>query len=502
MLTVLVFAPAAVALVLLALPRTTPDAVHRTAWTVTSALLLAFTAALWAAHGTGDGYAYETRVRWMPSAGVGYHVGVDGLSLPLTMLTCVLFLACALYSWRERRRVRAHAALFLLLQTTCLGVFVSLDLILFFVFFDLSIVAMYFVIAGWGRDQAARAALTFFLYTFLGSLALLLGFIGLYLAASPHTFDMTDLTRADPLAGRPVAAGLVLLALAIGLAVKTPTVPFHTWLPLAHTQAPAAGSAILAGVLLKMGTYGFLRIAMPMVPEAWRRYALVAVVVGVVSVLYGALVALAQTDLKRMIAYTSITHMGYIVLALGAAASTTAPGDEDARTLAVSGAVTQMVSHGLLTGALFLLAGALHERGRTYELAAYSGVAARAPVLAAAAAVAFFASLGLPGFSGFVAEFQIFTGSLGPRPVATCLSVLGILLTAALLLRAYQQVFLGPLRLPPAPGSPRAFPDLRRREAAAVLPLLALATLLGLAPRPLLDTVEPASGLVLEWLAR
>ncbi|MGN0118615.1 MAG: proton-conducting transporter membrane subunit, partial [Streptomyces albidoflavus] len=186
----------------------------------------------------------------------------------------------------------------------------------------------------------------------------------------------------------------------------------------------------------------------------------------------------------------------------GAAASTTAPGDEDARTLAVSGAVTQMVSHGLLTGALFLLAGALHERGRTYDLAAYSGVAARAPVLAAATAVAFFASLGLPGFSGFVAEFQIFTGSLGARPVATCLSVLGILLTAALLLRAYQQVFLGPLRLPPAPGSPRAFPDLRRREAAAVLPLLALATLLGLAPRPLLDTVEPASGLVLEWLAR
>lgn len=501
MLTVLVFAPAAVALVLLALPRTTPDAVHRTAWTATCALLLAATAVLWAQHGAAEGYSYETRVRWIPTAGVGYHVGADGLSLPLIALTCVLFLACALYSRRERRRVRAHSALFLLLQTTCLGVFVSLDLILFFVFFDLSIVAMYFVIAGWGRAEAARAALMFFLYTFLGSLALLLGFIGLYLAAAPHTFDMTDLTRADPLAGRPVAAGLVLLALGTGLAVKTPTVPFHTWLPLAHTQAPAAGSAILAGVLLKMGTYGFLRIAMPMLPGAWRRYALAAVVVGVVSVLYGALVALAQTDLKRMIAYTSVTHMGYILLALGAAASA-APGGGTARTLAVSGAVTQMVSHGLLTGALFLLAGALHERGRTYDMAAYSGVAAPAPVLAAATAVAFFAYLGLPGFSGFVAEFQIFTGSLGPRPLATALSVLGILLTAALLLRAYQQIFLGPTRLPPAPGSPRAFPDLRPREAAAILPLLALATFVGLAPRLLLDTVEPASGLVLELLAR
>ncbi|MCI4042429.1 NuoM family protein [Streptomyces sp. TRM75563] len=501
MLTALVFAPTAIALLLLALPRHTPAKVIRGIWVATAAGLMAATVVLWAGYDPGSGMQYETRARWIPSAGAGYHVGVDGLSLPMLALTCVLFLACAVHSWREDRRVREFAALFLFLETTCLGVFVSLDLILFFVFFDLSIVGMYFVIAGWGHEDRARAALTFFLYTFLGSLALLLGFIGLYLAASPHTFDMVDLTAADPLAGRVGYAGLVLLAIGIGLAVKTPTVPFHTWLPLAHTEAPAAGSAILAGVLLKMGTYGFLRIAMPILPDAWRRYATVVVVIGVVCVLYGALVALAQSDFKRMIAYTSVNHMGYIVLAVGAAAAT-ADTSRQAQSLAVTGAVTQMVSHGLLTGALFLLAGSLYERGRTHDMDAYSGIAAKAPVFAGMTAIAAFASLGLPGFSGFIAEFQIFTGSLGPRPLATSLSVLGILLTAGLFLRALQKIFLGPLRLPDAPGTPRPFSDLRPHETTAVVPLLALAVVVGIVPRFLLDVIEPASTAVLDLLAR
>lgn len=501
LLTALVFAPTAVALLLFALPRRTAPQVFRTVWVLTSALELALVIAMWAGYEADGGMQYEQRARWIPSAGVGYHVGVDGLSLPLLALTCLLFLACALYSLRENRRIREFAALFLFLETTCLGLFAALDLILFFVFFDLSIVAMYFVIAGWGHRQAARAALKFFLYTFIGSLALLLGFIGLYLAASPHTFDMVELTEQNPLAGRSVYGAFVLLAVVVGLAVKTPTVPFHTWLPPAHVEAPAAGSAILAGVLLKMGTYGFVRIAMPMLPEAWRRYALVLVVVGVISVLHGALVALAQTDFKRMVAYTSVNHMGYIVLAVGAAAAT-ADTSEQARSLAVTGAVTQMVSHGLLTGALFLLAGVLYERGRTYDMGSYSGVAAMAPAFAAMTGIAAFASLGLPGFSGFIAEFQIFTGSLGPRPVATALSVLGILLTAGLFLRALRQVFTGPLRLPDAPGTPRAFPDIRMHEGLAVVPLLALAVVLGVAPRFLLDVIEPASRSVLELLAR
>ncbi|PCG83195.1 oxidoreductase [Streptomyces sp. WZ.A104] len=501
MLTALVFAPTAVALLLLALPSRMPVQALRTVWVTTASAELALVVAIWAGYRTGGGIQYELRARWIPSAGVGYHVGVDGLSLPLLALTCVLFLACALYSLRENRRFREFAALFLFLQTTCLGLFVSLDLILFFVFFDLSIVAMFFIIAGWGHRDAKRAALKFFLYTFIGSLALLLGFIGLYLASTPHTFDIVDLTRQNPLAGRSAYAALVLLAVVIGLAVKTPTVPFHTWLPPAHTEAPAAGSAILAGVLLKMGTYGFLRIAMPLLPDAWRRYAIVIVVIGVVSVLHGALVALAQTDFKRMVAYTSVNHMGYIILAVGAAAAT-ADTSAQARSLAITGSVTQMVSHGLITGALFLLAGVMYERGRTYDMSAYGGLAATAPVFAALTGAAAFASLGLPGFSGFIAEFQIFTGSLGPRPLATALSVLGILLTAGLFLRALRQILMGPLRLPDAPGTPRVFPDLRAHEYAGIVPLLVLTVVLGVAPRFLLDVVEPASREVLEQLAR
>ncbi len=234
-------------------------------------------------------------------------------------MTTVVFAAAAVYALRERDRARLQAALFLFLECVSLGLFVSADLIVFFVFFDLSIVGMYFSIAGWGHGERARSAMKFFLYTFLGSLALLAGFIGLYVASRPHTFDMVELTRHPVSGAGPLGGGLVLGAILLGLAVKTPTFPFHTWLPPAHTDAPAIGSAVLAGVLLKMGTYGFVRIAMPMLPGAWRAWAPVIITVGVISVLYGALVALAQRDLKRMVAYTSVNHMGYVVVAVGVA---------------------------------------------------------------------------------------------------------------------------------------------------------------------------------------
>jgi NADH-quinone oxidoreductase subunit M len=406
------------------------------------------------------------------------------------------------FALRETRRVKSYVALFLALEAVSLGLFVALDLILFFLFFDLSIVFMYFLIAGWGHGERARAAaLKFFLYTFLGSLALLLGFILLYLAAEPHTFDIVELVAANPLAGGGVQAALALLAIGVGLAVKTPTVPFHTWLPPAHTEAPATGSAILAGILLKMGTYGFVRIAMPILPDTWRQYAVVAVVVGVVSVLYGALVALAQTDVKRMIAYTSVNHMGYVVLGVGAA-GILAGTDEQARQLATTGAVTQMVAHGLITGALFLLTGVLYDRGRTYDMAAYSGLAARTPVFAGVFAVAAFASLGLPGFAGFIAEFQIFTGALASAPIATALAVTGILVTAGLFLRALQRIFLGPERVPDAPGTPRPFVDLHPSETVSIGLLLALAAVIGVLPRFLLDVIEPASRVLVELVAR
>ncbi|MEY9815308.1 complex I subunit 4 family protein [Streptomyces albogriseolus] len=501
MLSVVTFLPLLVCALLLLLPRALSDRAYIRVWIATAAVDLALVVAVWTGFDPGEGMQYQQRVRWIPGAGVGYHVGVDGLSLPLVALTCLLFLAVAVYSLKERQRVRSYVCLFLFLQTVSLGLFVAQDLILFFVFFDLSIVGMFFVIAGWGHGERGRAAaLKFFLYTFIGSLALLLGFIGLYLAAEPHTFDLVDLTRANPLAGRGPYAGLVLLAIGVGLAVKTPTVPFHTWLPPAHTDAPAAGSAILAGILLKMGTYGFVRIAMPLLPGSWRRYALVFVVVGAVSVVYGALVALAQTDFKRMIAYTSVNHMGYVVLAVGAA-GTLAGTDAQARSLAVTGAVTQMVSHGLITGALFLLSGVLHDRGRTYAIDAYSGLAAHAPRFAGVTAVAAFASIGIPGFSGFIAEFQIFTGSLASRTVATAVALTGILITAALFLRALRAMFLGVPRLPstiPTAG----ISDLERTETLPTVTLLAVALVIGVMPRWLLDVIEPASRTVIELVAR
>ncbi|HCA87568.1 MAG TPA: oxidoreductase [Streptomyces sp.] len=494
MLSLTVFAPLAAAVVLIAWPRP-PDSVVRWSWIAVSATELALVITLWATY-DGPGIGHETNQPWLPGAGSAYHIGVDGLSLPMLALTTAVFLACAVYSLGGQRDIRRFAALFMALETTCLGLFAALDLIVFFVFFDLSIVGMYFVIAGWGHGNADRSALKFFLYTFLGSLALLLGFIGLYAASSPHTFDMVELTRQTPLEGDGSAGALVLLALAVGLAVKTPTFPFHTWLPPAHTDAPAAGSAVLAAVLLKMGTYGFVRIAMPMLPGAWRDYAPAFVVIGVVSALYGALVALAQTDFKRMIAYTSVNHMGYILLALGAA-GLIADTDAQARSVAVSGAVVQMVSHGLITGSLFLLAGVLWDRGRTYDMDRYGGLAAHTPRFAALTALAAFASLGLPGFSGFIAEFQIFAGSIGSAPVATALALLGILVTAGLFLWALHRLFLGPLR---HPGP--AVADLRPAEGWATAPLLAAALAIGIFPRLLLDMIDPAARTAVDLVAR
>jgi NADH-quinone oxidoreductase subunit M len=282
---------------------------------------------------------------------------------------------------------------------------------------------------------------------------------------------------------------------AVGLAVKTPVFPFHTWLPPAHTDAPAAGSAVLAAVLLKMGTYGFLRIALPMLPDAWREWALAFVVLGVVSVLYGALVALAQRNFKRLVAYTSVNHMGYILLAVGAA-GLVAGSDAQARSVAISGAVVQMVSHGLITGALFLLAGVLFSRGGTYDLHAFGGLAGPAPRFAALTAVAAFASLGLPGFSGFIAEFQIFAGSLAEAPAATAVALLGILVTAGLFLQALHQLLLGASR------RPQPFADLRPAELWTAGPLLAASLAIGVYPRMLLDTVEPAARTVVELVSR
>ncbi|WP_299168255.1 NuoM family protein [uncultured Arthrobacter sp.] len=494
MLSLVVFLPLFAAVVLAAFPKI-PDRTARWAWVLITAIDAALVGVMWLGYRTpaAGQLGYEEQVKWIPNVGSSYHVGVDGLSLPLLALTVVVFLACAVYALKEDQRPRIQAALFLFLQTSCLGLFAAQDLILFFLFFDLSIVGMYFVIAGWGHGNAARSALKFFLYTFLGSLALLLGFIGLYLYAEPHTFDMVELAASAPLDGNPMAGGWVLGAILLGLAIKTPTFPFHTWLPPAHTDAPAIGSAVLAGILLKMGTYGFVRIAMPMLPEAWRAWSWLIIAIGIISVLYGALVALAQTDLKRMIAYTSVNHMGYVVLAVGAVG---VAGSGPAREVAVTGALTQMVSHGLITAALFLLAGVLHERAGTYDMGSYGGLAGQAPKFAALFAVGAFASLGLPGFSGFIAEFQIFAGSIGTVPL-TALALPGILITAALFLLALQRLLTGS-----AGKKTHAVTDLTTRELFSVGPLLLLALLIGVFPRPLLDLIEPAASTVVVLLGR
>lgn len=494
MLSLLIFLPLLAAAVLAVIRM--PDRAARIGWLAVSGVELALLVLIWTGYRTPpDGQlAFSQQVAWLPAVGSSYSVGLDGLSLPLIALTVVVFAACAVYAWREQHRPRAQAALFCFLLSMCLGVFAAQDLVVFFVFFDLSIVGMYFAILGWGHGHPGRSALKFFLYTFLGSLVLLLGFIGLYVAADPHTFDMAELARQAPLQDRGWVGGVVLAALLIGLAIKTPTVPFHTWLPPAHTDAPAVGSAVLAGVLLKMGTYGFVRIAMPMLPQAWRAWAWLIIAVGIVSVLYGALVALAQSNLKRMIAYTSVNHMGYVVLAVGAAGVLS--GSADGRQVAVTGAVTQMVSHGLITAALFLLAGVLYERRGTYQIAEYGGLAEPAPRYAGLLAVAAFASLGIPAFSGFIAEFQIFTGSIGAAPV-TALALPGILVVAALFLRALQQLLTGPTR-----GKSIDFPDLRSWQTLAVAPLLLGSLIIGLLPRFLLDVIEPASRVVVDLVGR
>lgn len=496
MLSLIVLLPLAAAVVL-AFTGGIGDKAARWTWVAVSGADLALVVATWLTYSDpGPGrLAFEERVAWIPGVNSSYHLGLDGLSLPLVAMTAVIFLACAVYDLREKQRPRIRAALFLFLQSVSLGLFVSADLIVFFVFFDLSIVGMYFVIAGWGHGNAARSALKFFLYTFLGSLALLAGFIGLYVAAEPHTFDMVELAATTPLAGSSVAGGAVLGAILLGLAVKTPTFPFHTWLPPAHTDAPAAGSAVLAGVLLKMGTYGFVRIAMPMLPDAWRSWAWAIIAVGVVSVLYGALVALAQDNFKRMIAYTSVNHMGYIAMAVGVAGLVSAT-DEQARSVAITGAVTQMVSHGLVTGALFLIAGVLQDRGASYDLDAYGGLAGPAPKYAALFSIGAFASLGLPGLSGFIAEFQIFAGSVAAAPV-TAIGLVGILVTAALFLRALQRLFTGSVR-----GLSADFADVGPTELWSVAPLLVLSLAIGVFPRPLLDVIEPGAKVLVGLVGR
>jgi NADH-quinone oxidoreductase subunit M len=347
---------------------------------------------------------------------------------------------------------------------------------------------MYFLIGAWGHGDAQRSALKFFIYTFAGSLALLLAIIGVYLSTEPRTFDMATIIANPPLEAAGLYSTLVFLGFFVGFAVKTPLVPFHTWLPPAHVDAPAPASAVLAGVLLKMGTYGYVRVLMAMMPETFERFALPIGVLAVVSILYGALVALAQSNMKRLVAYTSVNHMGYVILGL-AAAGAALTGHEAAQAMALTGAVVEMVAHGLITGSLFLISGSLLMRGQTYELDEYGGLAGRARAMTGLTVLAAFASLGLPGLAGFVAEFQIFAGALSVYPWLAAIGLLGIVITAALFLRMLQRLFLGSL-----PERWWRWPDLRPVEVATLAALLAFVVVIGIAPAWLLGTVDSFAG--------
>ena len=437
----------------------------------------------------GGGFQFLELGNWIPSLGIHYHLGVDGLSLPLIVLTALLSLLSVAYSWRIELRLKEYLFLFLLLETGMLGVFAALDFFLFYIFWEITLMPMYFLIGIWGGPRREYAAIKFFLYTLVGSLAMLLAILVMYFNAQPHTFNMLTLIEQQPLAAKPVLAALAFWGFFLSFAIKVPMWPFHTWLPDAHVEAPTAGSVILAGVLLKMGTYGFVRVSLPMLPEAFRIYAPAVAVLALLGIVYGALVAMAQTDLKKLVAYSSVNHMGYVMLGVASAAAAAGiPEKAVAAATALNGAVFEMVAHGVITGALFLIVGVLYDfRAHTRGVDEFGGLGARLPMYTGITMVAMLASLGLPGLMGFVAEFFIFVGSFGIFPYLTVVAVTGVIFTAAMFLWTIQRIFLGPFNERWA-----GLPDMDTREKISLVPLAVLMVIFGLYPRPLLDVINAA----------
>ncbi|OGR89890.1 MAG: oxidoreductase [Elusimicrobia bacterium RIFCSPHIGHO2_02_FULL_57_9] len=410
------------------------------------------------------------RFPWIPSLDVNYIMGIDGLSLPLVILTTFMTLLALIGSLGIKERIKEYFFWFLVLETGMLGVFEALDLVLFYFFWELTLVPMYFLIGIWGGPKKEFAAIKFFLYTLSGSVFMLLAILALYFNSTPNTFDMMALMNAHSL-WSPRFQILVFLGFYLAFAIKVPAFPFHTWLPLAHVEAPTAVSVILAAVLLKMGVYGLLRISYGMLPAGFEWFLPMLIVIAVVNIVYGALCAMAQTDMKKMVAYSSVNHMGYCLLGVAGVSAT-----------GFSGAVLQMVNHGIITGSLFLLVGVIYDRAHTRDISAFGGLAARVPVYAALMSLACFASLGLPGLAGFISEFLCFLGAFPRWKVYTAIGVLGILTTAAFFLRMIEKVFLGPMN-----NKWTGMSDMNARELASVVPLTVVTVALGFWPRWALD---------------
>ncbi|UCD92265.1 MAG: NADH-quinone oxidoreductase subunit M [Methanobacteriota archaeon] len=436
---------------------------------------------------SGSFAAYE-KAEWIPSLGMNYILGVDGLSLPLIVLTHFLVALGIVFSWKEKERPKEFFGLLLLMDLSITGVFMSLDLFVFFIFWELVLIPMYFLIAIWGGPNKAYASIKFLIYTHIGSVIMLLGIFALYFWASPTlagapTFDlvvMADAMRADPTIIALSFQVPVFIAFFFGFGVKMPMVPFHTWLPDAHVEAPTAGSVILAGLLLKMGGYGLFRLGMTMFPLAVRDLWWVIAAFGVTSMIYAAFVCLAQTDLKRLIAYSSVSHMGFVLL-----------GASSTLTIGIAGGMFQMFNHGLITAALFMLAGVAKRSCHTRDIPKLSGLVQKMPLFSFVLMVSFFASLGLPGLNGFVSEFMVFAGSYESFGRYLIIPLLAVIITGAYYIWTMHKMVFGNFNM--ALGKIR---DLTREEALPLFILVGFIIFFGLYPTPVVGMIEPyAAGL-------
>lgn len=480
-LSIIIFLPAAAALLLAAVPKDSLRAIRTLALAATAATLAVSLVMLGKFDSAEAEFQMIERARWIPSSNASYHLGVDGISLWLVLLTTFLTPLSLLASWRMDRKVKAFNMVLLVLETSILGVFLSLDLLLFYLFWEGMLIPMYFLIGIWGYKRRIYAAVKFFLYTLIGSLVMLGGVVALYFLGG-KTFDLTRLLDA----GLPLGAQLWLFgAFFASFAIKIPIIPFHTWLPDAHTEAPTAGSVLLAGVLLKMGAYGFLRFSIPLFPDAMVRFAPWLALLGVLGIIYGGVVSIVQHDLKRLVAYSSVSHLGFVVLGIATLERT-----------AVSGSVLQMANHGLSTGALFLMIGMLYERAHTRQIADLGGVSKAMPVFAGLYLLATLSSLGLPGLNGFVGEFLILNGSFAVYPGLAITATLGVLLAAIYLLWAYERVFTGEVKFPHEHRA-SVWRDISLRELAVVVPVLVMIVWIGLFPKPFLTRIEPSVARVL-----
>lgn len=437
------------------------------------------------------GIQFIEKFPWIPGLNIEYFLGVDGLSLPLVILTGLLSFLSVVYSYSIKERIKEYFFFFLVLETGMLGVFIALDFFLFYVFWEISLVPMYFLIGIWGGPKKEYAAIKFFLYTLFGSVFILLAILALYFKSSPHSFNMIELIGQYKSSAWPwIFQIAVFLSFYLGFAIKVPIFPFHTWLPLAHVEAPTAGSVILAGILLKMGVYGLLRVNYALLPEVAVYFALPLAVLALINIVYGALVAMAQQDIKKMIAYSSINHMGYCLLGMAALTAT-----------GFNGAVFQMVNHGIITGSLFLLVGVIYERTHTRQIDAFGGLGAKLPVYTGITVTAALASLGLPGLAGFISEFMCFLGAfLGKPPLIktiTVLSMSGVVITAGFFLWMIQRMFLGPLKETWAGLS-----DMNARELFCLVPLVILMLVLGIFPRLALDLMNVTMTHLAEYLGK